>query len=195
LLLAAIPMATALTSWWSSGSSPRGAVAAVSTVVLMTVGGVVAGLPATWERLPGTYLVAGFQSGLDSRVEAVGQWASQEMPPDQRVACDFSICSVVGSYARARLSTHASPMFYTSDMTHARRELSVLTLDYVFLDRRMASQRPVTGLYFFRDVLEGHHDRPLDPVLFEKFDRDPLIDRVYDNGPVQAYNVRRVWRG
>jgi hypothetical protein len=194
MLLAAFPAAVALARWWN-GRGPRRAVAAFGVVVLLSAGAITAGLPPSWARLPGTYHVASFQSGVDSRVEAVGRWAARRLPPGQQAACDFSVCSIVGAYARANLSSAASEMFYAPSIESTRAQLARLNLDYVFLDRRMSLEVPINGQYMFRDVQEGRHRRPYDPALFRKFDEDQRIDRVYDNGPIQAYFVRRTWNG
>jgi hypothetical protein len=57
----------------------------------------------------------------------------------------------------------------------------------------MTEQVPLSGFYFWQDVRTGQHNVTLDAKLLNKFDITPGVDRVYDNGFVQAYFTRRAW--
>jgi hypothetical protein len=195
MLLSALPVAVCLTALWTRSASRLRAAAAVAAAGVVAVGAVVMGLPPSWERLPGHFQVAAYESGVDRQVAAMGTWAADTLPPDQRVACDFSDCSMMGGYAHARISTSASAMFYAPSGQGFVTALSVLTTDYAVVDRRWTTRTPVTGRYFFRDVQEGKHKRPLQPSLLAKFDAQAAIDRVYDNGAIQVYDTRKVWNG
>ena len=192
MLFAAIPAAAALTWMWRAGRRKISVAITVATVATMMAGSVTAGLPPWWERVPNGFFIAGYESGIDKPVEAAGQWAARETAPDSRTICDLSVCSVVASYARATVSTAASDPFYASPQ-ELPGVLGDLSLDYLYVDRRMTEQLPVLGIYFYRDVREGEHFVPFDPELLTKFDTTPGVDRVYDNGPIQAYNTRRGW--
>ena len=99
---------------------------------------------------------------------------------------------MVASYGRATVSTEASEPFYATPQ-QLPGILASLSLDYIYVDRRMTQQLPVVGIYFFRDTQEGEHLTPFDPHLLAKFDTTAGVDRVYDNGFVQAYHTRRAW--
>jgi len=195
MLLAAFPAATALVRLWPLHGSGMRAASAMAITATLAVGAIVTGLPPSWERLPGRFHVAAFESGIDRHVTAGGAWAHDNWLPYQRVACDFSLCSMFAGYSHATVSTAASPMYYATSMAVFDQSLRDLTSDYVAVDQRWTRQTPVTGRYFFRDVLEGEHTWPLAPSLFVKFDRNPRIDRLYDNGPIQLYDTRKVWGG
>jgi hypothetical protein len=195
MLLAAFPAAVALIRLWPSPGSRFRTVCATAIVATLAVGAIVMGLPPSWERLPGRFRVAAFESGIDRNVTTAGKWAHDNWSPYQRVACDFSTCSMLAGYARATVSTAASPVYYATSMAVLDQRLRVLTSDYVAVDQRWTRQTPATGRYFFRDVLEGAHTRPLAASLLVKFDTNPRIDRLYDNGPIQLYDTRKVWGG
>jgi hypothetical protein len=194
-LLAALPAAIGLVKL--SGLTPRMAARVVpfSALTILLLGSITAGLPPFWERLPGTYHVAAFESGLDQSVAALGPWARQSLPPDQRVACDFSTCSILGAYGRAELSTSASSVYYSATVAEADADMAALGLRYLVVDHRVTRETPVTGSYYLGDDQEGQHLTPLAAVLLAKFDRDPLLDRIYDNGNVQIYATSRTWGG
>jgi hypothetical protein len=195
MLLAAFPTAVTLVRLWPSHGSAARAAFVTAIVVTLAMGAIVTGLPPSWERLPGRFHVAAFESGIDRHVAAAAEWAQDSWAPYQSVACDFSMCSMLAGHAHANISTAASPMYYATSTALLDHRLSVLTSDYVAVDQRWTRQTPVTGRYFFHDVLEGAHTRPLAASLLVKFDDNPRIDRVYDNGPTRLYDTRNVWGG
>ena len=192
MLFAAVPAAAALTWMWRAGRRSVSVAVTVVTVATMLAGSVTAGLPPWWERVPRGFFVGGYESGIDTSVRAAGRWAERETAPGSRAICDLGVCSVVASYARATVSTEASEPFYAAPQ-ELPAVLGNLSLDYLYIDRRMTQQLPVLGIYFHRDVREGEHLTPFDPGLLTKFDTTPGVDRVYDNGFIQAYDTRRGW--
>lgn len=192
-MFSCVPVAVALVALLHGRGRVGRRVALLTAVAILGAGTITVGVPPTWERLPGSFHIAAFESGIDERVSDLARWGGTSVVPGDRVACDYSDCSVLGGYTQAQLSTSASGMYYQSDLRLRREELSTLTLDYAVADRRMTVQTPKTGLYFFRDILEGHHSSPLSASLLDEFDADPLINRVYDNGDIAVYGTRGVW--
>lgn len=194
VLLVAVPAAVGLLALRDVRWAPWWLLPGAATAVLLAAT-VTAGLPPSWERLPGRHLVAGFESGVDLAVSSLGPWAERSLPAGARVACDYSTCSMLGGYGRAELSTSASDVYYAETNSEADALIAALGLQYLVVDRRMTEQRPVTGVYFFRDTQEGRHTTALPQRLIAKFDHDPLLDRVYDNGAVRIYGTARTWGG
>jgi hypothetical protein len=64
-------------------------------------------------------------------------------------------------------------------------------LRYIVVDRRLANSLPMVGVYFDRgeQAVYGQHEVPLDPVLLSKFDRLTGVDRIFDSGNIQIYDV------
>lgn len=194
-LVAALPAAIGLVKLYDVAPRLPARLLPFLAVTVLVAGSVTAGLPPSWERLPGTFHVAAFESGLDESVAALGPWAQQTLSPNQGVACDFSSCSMLGAYGRAELSTSASGVYYAANAAEADSLMERLGLSYLVVDRRLTSQTPMTGTYFLRDVQEGQHLTPLAAALLDKFDADPLLDRIYDNGNIQIYATSRTWGG
>ncbi len=211
MLVIALPVAVAIeyvlgTRWalrrrrWIGGWHPPGgwrgaAIVATATVVLFAVSAIVDGLPPSYERLPGHFRVASTESGIDSRVSAAGQWAARSWPKaNQNVACDVSVCSLWTGYADATASNSASPLFYTTSVTKANAEIAALSLGWVETDLRWTTQIPNSESYFGGDSQGGHHVNPLPVDLLSKFDRDSLLERVYDDGDIHVYRTYAVWR-
>lgn len=193
MLLVAFPVAIALERIVAARRAlVRGAVATGAVLVLL-VAAIVTGLPAAWERIPGRFIVASLESGVDQRVTAVGKWAAASWKGGQTVACDPSVCSFFAGYVGAVPFTGASSLYYKTTVAGLNRGLRAAAVDYIETDERWTQQLPATGAYFIPDVRDGEHTRPLAQSLLTKFDEDPLLDRVYDDGDIQVYFAGRTF--
>jgi len=190
MLLIALPVARAMAWLWSAKRSFWLRSAVVAAVPLLLVGAVVTGLPPAWERIPGSFRIASDESGIDARVTRVTDWAATTLPPNQRVACDASVCSMLGARARAIPSTSAAPLYYARSVGALNRGLNRLAIAYIEVDSRMTTQIPILGGYFVNDTRV--HPHPISASLLDKFDRDSLLDRVYDDGDIRVYYAGRI---
>ncbi len=205
MLVIALPSALAiefiLARRWSRGPRARrgryaGGILAFGIVSVLVLSAIVEGLPPSYERLPGHFYVASTESGVDSRVSAVGAWAAQAWPDRSlNVACDVSVCSEWAALTEATATTSASPLFYTTSVAKANKVIAALSLGYVETDLRWTTQIPKTQQYFDVDTRANHHAHPLPLDLLTKFDRDSLLERVYDDGDIRVYRTYAVWRG
>jgi hypothetical protein len=194
MLLTSIPVGYLLVSIWATGASRRRVAIALAIALLAAAGPTVSATPPSWERLPGEFHVAGYESGVDAQVSATVAYAEKAFFPGATVACDRMLCSLVAGETESTASNVATKMFYADNIVrHA--EIGHLALDYVLVDDRIALQRPVTGLYFPGEGDTGPHPRPFPVDRLTAFAVDPLYSRVYDNGPIQVYDVTRVWLG
>lgn len=192
MLLTCLPVALVLVRVWGDGTSRRSVGVALAAAAVIAAGAAASATPPSWERLPGTFHVAGYESGVDSRVAATASFAERSFFPWAKVACDRMMCSLIAGESLASTSSQAAPMFYADNvLRHAF--IGRLVLDYVVVDDRMAFQRPVTGLYFPGEGGTGPHPRPYPPDRLAAFAADPLYSRVYDNGDIQVYDVTAVW--
>jgi hypothetical protein len=196
-LLAALPAAVALIALYDHRPRSSRRLLSFLVVTVLFAGSVTAALPPYWGRLPGTFQVASAESGIDESVGVLENWARTELAstPNQQVACDTSTCSIMAAYGRASVYTNSASIFYATSAADANKRMHDLGLQYLVVDRRVTTQVPSSGNYFFQDPLAGQHKAPLAPPLIEKFDQDSQIDRIYDNGNVQIYLTARTWGG
>ena len=193
MLLVAVPAGVALASLTADPSRRGRKLVAVGLAVLLLAGGITIGLPPWWERVPGRFRVDAFEAGHDLSVEVAGRWAAGHLPRDAKVASDLTLGGVLASYAAADLATDASPAFYAGTVTGERAVVSRLSLSYVFVDRRITQQTPITGGYFPNDVLEGRHVGPVPARDLRPFDARPqLIVTSRQRASVQAGPPRSV---
>lgn len=167
-----------------------------SAIVLMLViflGSMTGGWPPQWELLPGRHRVDGFEAGVDRANTLAAKWFGANVPRGQTVACDFTVCSLLGAYADAHVAGNVSAAYYALRFNSSvRTVLRDAGVDYLFVDMRLATQIPITGQYFPNDIQGNKHVRPISQVALIKFDHAPGVNLVYDNGVVRIYDVRRV---
>ena len=168
----------------------------VTIWMLLVAGGLVSGWPASWERLPGTVYIAGFESGVDAGNLELSRWARTAIGTDRRVACDLMTCSLVGGYSRQLPVEDAGAVYYAPEITpEVVEQVAVLNVHFLVVNRLMSEQLPITGRYFGRDPLADRHERPVDPAVLTKFAADPRIALIYDDGQYQVYDLRGLWNG
>lgn len=191
-LFAGLAAALALTQLWTR-RRPLAAGLGLAAVVLVFVGNTTSGWPAPFELVPGKFQVDAFESGVDPAGVEAARWAAANLPDDANVACDRTACSLLGGYGPQTPFANVPGIFYSRSFGARSRELlSDFGIDFVLIDRRVTSQRPVAGRYFDNETPAQEATAPLPLWTLNKFDRDTRVDRVYDGGPLVVYDVRRL---
>ncbi|WP_249010804.1 hypothetical protein [Conexibacter sp. DBS9H8] len=190
MLFIAYPAAVALTTLWDQRRRPFRRRLAWAITGVLAVGGIVTGLPPWYERIPGVYHVAGFESGIDERAINVGHWAAS-WRPGARVVCGVSVCDTIGGYSRATISTAGSQIFYAGTERSLNSAIADQVLNYVETDVRWTRQVPLSGSYWTSDT--ANHTHPLPAAVLTRVNRDPYADLVYDDGLIRVYNTTLVW--
>ncbi|HEX3835254.1 MAG TPA: hypothetical protein VHW04_24945 [Solirubrobacteraceae bacterium] len=189
-LFACVAASLALTQLWTRRRGLTTTVGLIA-VVLVCVGNTTSGWPAPWELVPGKFKVDAFESGVDPAGVQAARWIAANLPRNAKVACDFTACSLVGGYGSQFAFADVPGIFYSRSFNLRTRELlSERGIDYVLVDKRIASQRPVGHDYFDHETSVQEAMTPLPPWALDKFDRDPRVHRVYDGGPLVVYDVR-----
>jgi hypothetical protein len=194
-LFTAVPMAFALAphlTWRVQDRFTRWIrPVAVAAMLGIFLGGMMSGWPAPWEQIPGTFHVAGFESGIDRQNMSAVQWFAANVGPDKRVACDVTSCALLGAYAEAHPIPDEPELFYAprvdKQVVDTMRSRQVA---YLFVDLRMSDEKPVTG-HFFQTPSEhaGDQAQPIPRSALTKFEHVRGIDLIYDSGVIQIYQV------
>ena len=160
-------------------------------LALIFAGSIVTGWPPWWERLPGTFHVAGWESGIDRGSTDAARWGGLHLGADQVAACDLDLCSLLGEYGHNAFATNPAAVFYAPSFDRpVRNSIAQQGIRYLFVDRRLVDGRPLRGLFFAGDPVEQSGQSLTFPAL-EKFDHAGL-ERIYDNGDIQVYDTGRV---
>jgi hypothetical protein len=191
-----VTVALVLVPTWQIGERLRRFVrpAAVAVSVVIFLGATMSGWPAPWELLPGSFRVAGFESGIDRQNREAVQWFRANLGRNRRVACETSICSLAGAYAGAYPIPDEPSLYYATEMTpsvvsliHRRR------IEYLFVDMRMSREAPVSGHLFRTASSRAGLQDPAVPLSgLTKFRGVAGIQLIYDSGPIQIYDVREL---
>lgn len=187
----AIAIAIVLVAIWTPGAARWRAAATGATLTLLFTGFSILGWPPSWESVPGRFRIAAFESGIDAANTGAARWATAGIGPHRDVACDLGSCSLFGAYPRANALADASPLFYARQLgSRSYRYIAERGLQFAVVDVRLSRDLPITGRYFRNDV-GGPEDRPIALAALRKFDRGPAVSRLYDNGTVRIYDLRR----
>jgi hypothetical protein len=190
-LFMCVAAALVLTHSWRRVRRPLTVVSLVA-MVLILVGNTTSGWPGPFELVPGKFKVDAFESGVDPADVEAARWVAANVPPTSKVACDFMMCALVGGYGPQAADGDLASMFYADSFNKAtRRLLSERGTDYVIVDKRIYSQRPIGGHPYFDNETERQQKiSPIPRRALAKFSRDPRVSRVFNDGPVSVYDVR-----
>lgn len=161
----------------------------MALVTLLFLGGLAAGIPAYYGRLPGPYLVGAFERSIETQGVSAAKWTAEVLGPGQRFATDFDNYHLLGSYGRQSPSFSLSKVFFASSLGPAeQREVRDHLIDYLLIDRRF-SQAPAIRGFYYNSSEPRNPAGPLSAAAQEKFDHVPNIDRIFDSGDIIIYEV------
>jgi hypothetical protein len=177
---------------------------AFAMLTIMYVGGVILGGGPPWLKVPGPYLVAGDNRGVDANGMAAAYWMHTYMTPDNRIMVDRVNGLLDATYGRQHVFRHlgdkldmgtTSTLLLNGPQGDYDKELvRYADLDYLVADRRLAAGLPRFGVYIEAGEAgtRGTEVRRDPPPLeaFTKFDYIEPTERIYDNGAIAVYDVR-----
>ena len=164
----------------------RRACAAAGAVILLA-GGISMGWPPWWERLPGGYVVGGFESGITGESVAAANWAADALPPGQRIGADYINNLLFGTIGNQSPVNGVAVLYCSPDWSLTDAALSRLqAINYLVVDLRLSRYRPPDGTVFQE---AGACAAPLARANLAKFDAVPGMTRVYDSGNIIVYRL------
>ena len=170
-----------------------------AVLTVLFVGGVVLGAGPRWNRVPGPYLVAADPRSVDSHNLAAADWLAEEAPAGSRILSDrvgrLLDGAVGGQHPVTYLGDRTNlsglllnPVVDPADVRLARRT----GLSYVAVDRRLSTSLPRVSVYYENGEWGQRRTAPVPSNSLTKLDGHPGVFRVYDNGAVAIYDVRRI---
>jgi hypothetical protein len=165
-----------------------------SALIVVFVGGVTNGwAPDLW--LPGPYLVADDPRSVEPQGVATATWAGEHLGTGKRVVADRTNRNLLATYGDERPVTlyndglETYRLFLSPTLDEGDEELLRSgRIQYVVADRRLSTSRPVLGFYFEHNEVR-RYDKPIELAALTKFDGARDVDRVYDSGDLQIYDV------
>lgn len=167
---------------------------AVAGVVAIAGGGVV-GWPSS-ARLPRPFTADADGARIEAQGPQMARWARARLPHDAAIVANDTngrLLSVAGFDRVWAGPTPGVPALLTYDVLPQwvwdfLREHGI---DYVVVDRRVASRNSLIGYYYPR--LSEEDDPPISNWLNvrRKYERLPGSGRIFDNGDIVVYDIRR----
>jgi hypothetical protein len=147
-------------------------------------------------RFPGIALVGDDGRSVSRESAAVAEWLAAHAPVDTRVMTDRFSSLQIGSLGRMA-TLRPSPSFPIWDlyMSAAPIRLEVLKqvfdskIKYFVVDSRMATTRPVLGIWFTRDEPGAGGPDVFPRAAIDRFNCLPWLHAVYAAGPLTVYEV------
>jgi hypothetical protein len=170
---------------------------------LVYLGGVALGSGASWGLLPGPYLVSAEARTQDPYTLAAVRWAAAHIPAGSTVVADRIPSDLLAS--EARLWTISEPKgryepavlyFSTSWGSYQTAVIKGLSINYIYVDQRLAQSLPLVGYYFYPGEtgptsgadLNVTQEQLSEPEL-TKFAHVPGLTVAYHLGPVTIYGT------
>lgn len=172
--------------------SERGAILAVIAVCFL--GSTMFGAGPNVTLVPGHYLVGADTRSFNTSSLDLARWAAVHLPAGSTVAADRDNGALLAEMSHVQVSTAIGGKVNTSqiffDRIFGRYDVTLIRradIRYVVTDLRLASSLPLFGSYVEPGV--GGPRQLLTVEELSKFNRVPAVHRIYDNGPIQVYDV------
>jgi hypothetical protein len=161
---------------------------------LTYLGGVMLGSGPDWQRVPGPYLVSADPRTQDAETLAAVSWAATHLPPGARIVADHVPADLMESQARlwpVTVPAHGlepALLYFPPQWTSYQAAIvKGLSIEYIYVDRRLAGSLPRIGFYFYPG--ESPEPRRISPPALTKFARVRGISVAYHHGPVTIYRT------
>lgn len=171
----------------------------IAAILVVTLGGVVLG-SAPAARFPGPFVVGADSRSITTEGTETALWERAVLGPDQRIAADRVNRLLAGSYGRAHVvflssdgvetwQLFLSPSVGPDEVARIRKA----NIDFIVIDRRLSESLPLVPFYYEEgEIYNGDHTAPVSPAVLGKWDDASGVDRIYDSGNIQLYDVERV---
>jgi hypothetical protein len=164
---------------------------------ILFVGGINAGAGPDWLRLPGPYLVSGSSRSIEPEGVDAALWSRQFLGPNNRVAADRINQLLMATYGGQRIITRQYDHVEIS-LAYLAPAASATATDvlqqsqshYIVVDWRLTTALPREGIYF--DASEPGaptHTSPLPQQAFTRFEVANGVNRLFDSGDINIYDV------
>lgn len=183
-------VALAVVQLWLRGRWFRlRSLAVIAAVAVVFAGGITTGWTSLW-LLPGPYLPGQDTRSVDARSIAAAEWTAAYLGPDNVVGADRVNTSLMATYGdqhvRTSVSGSVEPAWVLFTRVWDGTPLDTIRqgrIQYMVVDRRLIQVPRIASRY-----LKNPDEVKMTEAL-DKFDQAPLINRVFDDGAIQIYDV------
>ncbi len=170
-----------------------GLVSATAVAIVLLVSSITIGVPAFWQRVPDSFWIDGWQSGIDNVYTSRAEWAAANLQSGSRFFGDFESGVLLSGLADLDPIGYPGSVYYHERPTPEDFAfIDGQNVTYIDVDSRLGSKPlPPTGKYFSIDIaVDKFPKRTIGPEDLAKFDDIPGISRIYDSGIDHFYDLR-----
>jgi hypothetical protein len=190
---AAFVVAVSIVHFWQARPNRWNRISVNAALVLMVLGNVMLGWGYLAVHLP--YKVGADPGSIEPMGIDTARWTKDWLGPGQRFSADRVNKTLLATYGDQDI---ISPKNVDISRTMFNKEMNGDALypirkgkvNFLLVDLRLTTARAVLGEYYEKWEHSGGH--PPSPSVMLKFDRDPNVGRIYDNGFIVIYNVSRL---
>lgn len=169
--------------------------AAVTLASAAFLGGYILGGGPNWARLPGPYMAAADTRSMDAETLAAVKWSGENLAAGSRIAADRVSSVLLAAQAglwpvmKGPNGIDVAALYVADSWGLPETDKAVaMRLRYLYVDRRLAAEKPHYGSYFFQG--ETGEGKQFTAQQLSKFDSVPGISVVYRHGPVSIYDLK-----
>lgn len=165
----------------------------IAVAIVCFVGSTLFGGGPLPSYVPGPYLVGADERSVSAPSLALAKWVATDLPVGSHVAVDRDNGALLNDIGHVDPVTaiggllNPDPLFF--DRTLNSYDVSLIRkadIRYIVIDTRLAYGLPLYGIY----VSAGESPTTrLTLAELDKFNSVPGVSRIYDNGPIQVYDL------
>jgi len=184
--------------WRESRQWPAALLAGICAAIV-AVGGTISGWGPVAVRAQ--YHVEGDSLSIEPMGIDAASWTLRWLGSGHYFTADRDNRLLLGTYGRQHVvpaifgDPGAADLFIFSRVSRQlREEIGEAHMDYLLVDMRMTTRRPYLSEFFEKGEPEEIESAPLDPGPLLKWDQEPGVSRVFDDGWIRVYDVRSLQR-
>lgn len=165
-------------------------------IELLVVGGVEAGWPPSYARLPGPYVAGGRDRSVDLYELTAAEWVRKHLPAQSLFAADTTDAELLEAVGNVRTSNSVDVAYLFDSRTvdpQLRDVIRRLGIEYVLVNAQLAGKVPANQSLFPNDPFEGHYARGISGADLTKFEHVRGVTTVYAGGPVEIFEVKGLY--
>ena len=191
---AAFVIAVSIVHFWQARPNRWNRVSVNAAIVLMVLGNVMLGWGYLAIHLP--YKVGADPGSIEPMGINTARWTKEWLGPGQRFSADRVNKTLLATYGDQDIISglqhvDISRAIFSKELDgDALYPIRKGRVNYLLVDLRLTTGRAVLGEYYQSWERSGGHPPP--PNFMLKFDREPNVGRIFDNGFIVIYDLRRL---
>jgi hypothetical protein len=190
----AFVVAVSVVHFWQARPAGWNRIGVNAALVMMLLGTVM--LSSGYRAIRSPYMVSADPGSIEPMGIGTAEWTKDWLGPGQRFTADrvnrtllatYGDQNVISTMQHVDISRTIFSREITGDVLYPIRSGKI---DFLLADLRLTTARAVLGEYYEKGEHSGGYPPP--PSFMLKFDREPNAARIYDNGFIVIYDVRRL---